>query len=82
MFALNSDSIFRSFANFSFLSKKNNNKVCKQESGAKYDGQYENDLKNGQGKYTYGNGDVYKGQWKDGKRHGQGTYTYKESGGA
>ena len=52
-----------------------------QETGAKYDGQYENDLKHGQGKYTYGNGDIYKGQWKEGKRHGSGSYTYKESGG-
>ena len=40
-----------------------------------------NDLKEGQGKYTYGNGDVYKGQWKAGKRHGKGAYTYKENGG-
>ena len=52
-----------------------------QETGAKYEGEYVNDLKEGQGKYTYGNGDVYKGQWKAGKRHGKGAYTYKENGG-
>ena len=52
-----------------------------QETGAKYDGQYENDLKHGQGKYTYGNGDIYKGQWHEGKRQGKGVYIYKENGG-
>ena len=52
-----------------------------QETGAKYEGEYVNDLKEGQGKYTYGNGDIYKGQWKAGKRHGKGAYTYKENGG-
>jgi len=35
---------------------------------------------NGQGKFTYSNGDVYVGEWKDGKRNGQGTYTW--SGGS
>ena len=40
-----------------------------------------NDLKHGQGKYTYGNGDVYKGQWHEGKRQGKGVYIYKENGG-
>ena len=32
--------------------------------------------RNGQGTYTYSDGDKYEGEWKDGKRTGQGTYTY------
>ena len=34
------------------------------------------DCENGQGTYTYTNGDKYVGEFKDGKRNGQGTYTY------
>ena len=50
-------------------------------TGAKYEGDYDNDLKHGQGVYTYPNGDVYEGEWKEGLRHGSGKYTYKEDGG-
>ena len=32
--------------------------------------------KNGQGTYTYANGDKYVGEYKDGKKNGQGTYYY------
>jgi hypothetical protein len=32
--------------------------------------------KDGQGKYTYKNGDIYFGEWKDYKRHGYGFFTY------
>ena len=30
---------------------------------------------NGQGTYTYADGDKYVGEWKDDKKNGQGTYT-------
>jgi hypothetical protein len=30
---------------------------------------------NGQGTYTYANGDKYVGEWKDDKKNGKGTYT-------
>ena len=33
--------------------------------------------RNGQGTYTYSDGDKYEGEWKNGKYHGQGTYTFK-----
>ena len=33
-------------------------------------------VKNGQGTFTYSNGDKYLGQWKDSKYDGQGTFTY------
>ena len=32
--------------------------------------------KNGQGTYTWANGNKYVGEWKDGLMHGQGTYTW------
>lgn len=52
-----------------------------QASGAKYEGEYQNDVKHGRGKYTYPNGDVYNGEWNEGKRHGKGLYRNKETGG-
>ena len=52
-----------------------------QASGGTYEGEYENDIKSGKGKYTYGNGDIYDGEWKNGKKHGVGTYKYKKDEG-
>ena len=52
-----------------------------QATGGKYEGEYVNDVKHGQGKYTYPNGDVYIGEWKEGVRHGKGTYKTKEDEG-
>jgi hypothetical protein len=43
----------------------------------KYEGRFRNGLPNGQGKYTWANGDTYFGNWKDGVKNGEGTYTYK-----
>ena len=48
-------------------------------SGDKFEGQFKDGKKHGQGTYTFANGDVYKGQFKDDKKHGQGTEFY-ESG--
>ena len=39
-------------------------------------GEFKDGKRNGQGTYTYSNGDMYEGEWKDGKYHGQGTYTF------
>jgi hypothetical protein len=36
----------------------------------------EGDCTNGQGTYTWSDGNKYVGEYKDDKRHGQGTYTY------
>merc|ERR1712150_399123 len=52
--------------------------------GAKYEGGYVNDLKEGQGKYTYGNGAYttkenggkYEGEWVEGVKQGKGIYTF------
>lgn len=37
------------------------------------------DLRNGQGLYTYANSDCYEGEWSDNVRHGQGVYTYNDT---
>lgn len=38
------------------------------------------DFRNGQGIYTYANGDTYDGEWSNNLRHGTGSYTYSVSG--
>ena len=48
--------------------------------GSRYEGGWVNNLRNGQGNYTYPNGDVYEGEWYEKERHGQGSYTYAGSG--
>jgi hypothetical protein len=36
-------------------------------------GEFKDDKRNGQGTYTFANGDIYVGEYKDDKRNGQGT---------
>ena len=36
----------------------------------------QNKIENGQGTYTYPNGEKYEVEWKDGEKHGQGTFTF------
>jgi hypothetical protein len=45
-------------------------------AGIKYVGEFKDDKFNGQGTYTFTNGDKYVGEWKDGKANGQGMYTF------
>ena len=40
-----------------------------------YEGNWEDDDKNGQGTMTYPDGNVYQGEWKNDLMHGQGTLT-------
>lgn len=44
--------------------------------GKMYEGDFENDLPNGEGRMTFPNGDTYDGHWKDGKMEGHGMYRF------
>ena len=49
--------------------------------GESYVGYYKNDLKHGNGTYTFAHGGSYTGQWKNNESHGWGTETgYTEDG--
>lgn len=43
-------------------------------------GEWADDFRNGQGKYTYTNGDAYEGEWSNNLRHGKGSYTFSSTG--
>ena len=43
----------------------------------KYEGDYINDKREGNGKYIYENGEYYLGQCKNNLKHGKGIYYYK-----
>ena len=45
-------------------------------AGHTYIGEFKDGERNGQGTYTYPNGDKYVGEFKDGKHNGQGTHTF------
>lgn len=42
-------------------------------NGEAYDGQWNNDMRDGYGKYSYSNGDVFQGFWSKGKKQGKGN---------
>jgi hypothetical protein len=46
----------------------------------RYEGLFYKGLPQGEGTYTWSNGDVYAGEWVEGKRHGIGLYTITTSG--
>ncbi|MBR0327290.1 MAG: molecular chaperone Tir, partial [Clostridia bacterium] len=46
-------------------------------SGARYEGEFKKDLKEGKGVFTSADGDVYSGEYKADKRNGYGVYTWK-----
>jgi hypothetical protein len=51
--------------------------VCTYKlTGNKYEGEWKDDKKSGEGVYTWSNGSRYEGGWKDGKQSGQGLYTW------
>ena len=47
-------------------------------NGARYTGQWVNNLYHGKGELTWANGDIYQGEFLYGMMHGQGTFTYKD----
>lgn len=42
-----------------------------------YSGQFKNGYPDGNGKYTWKNGDWYEGEWKKGKQNGKGTFNHR-----
>ena len=51
------------------------------KNGEKYEGNFENDLRNGFGVYTYSKedaGDYHEGHWKDDKKSGKGKLVFKD----
>ena len=51
------------------------------KDGEKYEGDFENDLRNGFGVYTYSKEnerDYYEGHWKEDKRSGKGKLVFKD----
>jgi hypothetical protein len=48
--------------------------------GKQYKGLYENDERNGYGKFTWPNGDKYEGFFVDGFITGNGTYVWADGG--
>ena len=42
----------------------------------KYEGDWENDMKNGFGKHYYTDGSYYEGNFQNGKRNGEGIFHY------
>ena len=47
-------------------------------SYGKYVGEWKDGDKNGQGVFTYSNGNKYVGEWKDGDKNGQGTFAWAD----
>jgi len=45
----------------------------------RWTGEWKNDKKEGEGRYTYVNGDVYSGEWVNGRKHGYGTYIFAKT---
>lgn len=48
--------------------------------GELYEGDFVNGLRQGKGKYSYGNGDKYEGDFFENKKHGIGKMVYNENG--
>jgi radial spoke head protein 1 len=48
--------------------------------GEIYEGEFKNGLRDGFGKYSYGNGDKYEGEYRENEKHGIGKMTYNEKG--
>ena len=47
-------------------------------SGNYYEGNYENDERNGKGEMFWMDGSYYKGDWVNGVQHGRGTMTFAD----
>ncbi|KRX06271.1 Protein kinase-like domain [Pseudocohnilembus persalinus] len=63
------------FGYLDVLNRKQNYGTFIYENGSKYEGNFENDLKNGYGKQTYLNG-TYEGNWVKNQKNGHGKFTW------
>ena len=52
----------------------------KEDRKESYYGYWEEGRRNGEGVYTYEDGDIYSGNWKNNKRDGKGTYIFAATG--
>ena len=50
----------------------------KWDNGRKYNGEWKNGKRHGEGTYTMSDGSKYEGQWEDSIPHGEGTYTFAD----
>ena len=44
-------------------------------NGRQYEGEFVNDVKQGEGTFQWADGQIYTGQWLNGKQHGKGVLT-------
>ncbi|QCX40955.1 hypothetical protein FF125_00005 [Aureibaculum algae] len=56
---------------------KNGKGTMQYQTGV-YEGYWKSGLREGEGKYTWTNGDIYEGQWMQDKRHGLGVYVWHD----
>ena len=50
--------------------------LCERKIGVSSLGEWNENIREGHGTYTYPNNDTYEGEWKNHQRHGKGVYTY------
>ena len=50
--------------------------TCTYADGARYEGEWRDGNRHGNGTFWYANGGRYEGDWRDGNRHGYGTLRY------
>ena len=46
-------------------------------NGNKYEGEFKDNKRNGQGTYFWNNGNHYQGKWENDLRHGKGIFIWK-----
>lgn len=58
------------------MGKREGKGVWRSFNGDTFEGEYQNDLKHGWGKFTWNNGQIYEGQFQNDIRNGEGTYKH------